>query len=249
MLSVVIPTVNEAAALGRLLPDLARTCPGAEVIVVDGCSTDGTADVVRQFPGVRFIEASRGRARQMNAGARIAGGSTLLFLHADTTLPSDAPQAIADALRAPGVVGGRFDVRFDNPRAIFALIAAMMNRRSRLTGICTGDQALFVRRQTFDELRGYADIPLMEDVELSRRLKGRGRVACLGQRVTTSARKWEQEGVLRTITLMWTLRFLYWIGVEPARLHRLYYGSRMDGGSDGGGSVASSSPPGNAGPR
>lgn len=226
MLSIVIPTLNEAAAIGRLLPDLAQMCPEAEAIVVDGGSTDGTQELVRRFPRARLIEASRGRARQMNAGAWTAGGSTILFLHADTVLPPDALHAIAEALRDPDVVGGRFDVRFDNPRTIFALIATMMNFRSRLTGICTGDQALFVRRQTFDELEGYPDIPLMEDVELSRRLKRRGRMACLRLRVTTSARKWEREGAIRTIALMWTLRFLYWAGVKPARLHRWYYGGR-----------------------
>jgi rSAM/selenodomain-associated transferase 2 len=229
MLSIVIPTLNEAAALERLLPHLAHTCPEAEAIVVDGGGTDGTQELVRRFPGVRLIEASRGRARQMNAGAGAAGGSTILFLHADTVLPPDAPHAIEDALRVPGVVGGRFDVRFDNPRAIFTLIATMMNRRSRLTRICTGDQAIFVRRQIFEALGGYPDIPLMEDIELSRRLKRRGRIACLRQRVTTSARKWEREGVLRTIALMWALRLLYWAGVEPARLHGWYYGGRADG--------------------
>jgi rSAM/selenodomain-associated transferase 2 len=228
MLSIVIPTLNEAANLGRLLPELAQTCPKAEVIVADGGSTDGTPDLVRRAPGVKLIEASRGRARQMNAGARTAGGSTILFLHADTVLPPDAPQAIEDALRVPGVVGGRFDVRFDNPRAIFTLIATMMNLRSRLTRICTGDQAIFVRRRTFDVLEGYPDIPLMEDIDFSRRLKRQGRIACLRLRVTTSARKWEREGVLRTIALMWALRFLYCAGVEPARLHPWYYGGRAD---------------------
>jgi rSAM/selenodomain-associated transferase 2 len=229
MLSVVVPVLNEAAHIDRALTGLARACPGAEVIVVDGGSTDGTPDVVRRFSHVTLIETARGRARQMNAGARIATGSALLFLHADTTLPPGAGAAIQDALRLPGVVAGRFDVRFDSPRPIFALIAAMMNLRSRLTGICTGDQALFVRRQTYEALGGYPDIPLMEDVDLSGRLKRQGRMACLRLRVVTSARKWEREGVLRTIGLMWTLRFLHFVGVKPARLHRWYYGSRRDG--------------------
>jgi len=229
MLSVVIPVRDDAAHLERLLADLTRTCREAEVIVVDGGSTDGTQDLVRRFPRVTLIEAERGRARQMNAGARVATGRALLFLHADTTLPPGAQGAIQDALRSPGVVGGRFDVRFDSPRPIFKLIATMMNIRSRLSGISTGDQGIFVRRDTFEVMGGYAAIPLMEDVEFSRRLKRQGRLACLRLRVTTSARKWEREGALRTIVLMWTLRLLYAVGVRPARLHRWYYGGHADG--------------------
>ena len=249
MLSIVIPALNEAANLERLLPDLARTCPDAEVIVVDGGSTDGTLDLVRRFPRATLIEAAGGRARQMNAGARIASGSALLFLHADTTLPPGAQGAIQAALNLPGVVGGRFDVRFDNPRPIFKLIATMMNMRSRLSGICTGDQALFVRRRTFEALGGYPDIPLMEDVDLSRRVKRHGRIARLRLRVTTSARKWEREGVLRTIALMWTLRLLYWAGTEPARLHRWYYGGRADGSPNNARSANDGDPRHSAGTR
>jgi rSAM/selenodomain-associated transferase 2 len=233
MLSIVIPALNEAANLERLLPELARTCPEAEVIVADGGSADGTADVVRRFPSVTLIVAERGRARQMNAGATLATGQVLLFLHADTRLPPGAQRAVLEALRAPGVVGGRFDARFDSPRPIFRLIATMMNVRSRLSGISTGDQAIFVWRRVFESLRGYADIPLMEDVEFSRRLKRQGRLTCLGLRVTTSARKWEREGAWRTIFLMWALRFLYSAGVQPVRLHSWYYGGRADTTADG----------------
>jgi rSAM/selenodomain-associated transferase 2 len=226
MLSVIVPVLNEAAHLERLLADLERVCPEAEVIVVDGGSIDGSQDVVRRFPRVSLVEAERGRARQMNAGARQAAGDVLLFLHADTTLPSGAPAAILRALRDPAVVGGRFDVRFDSPRPIFRLIAGMMNVRSRLSGISTGDQCIFARRDTFDNMKGFPDMPLMEDVEFSRRLKRQGRLACLRLHVTTSARKWEQEGVLRTIVLMWTLRLLYALGARPVRLHRWYYSGR-----------------------
>lgn len=228
MLSIVIPTLNEAANLERLLPELVRICPGAEVIVADGGSADGTADVVRQFSSTTLIVADRGRARQMNAGAARATGHVLLFLHADTRLPPGASRAVMDAVCAAGVAGGRFDVRFDSPRRIYRLIAAMMNLRSRLTGVATGDQAIFVRRPIFESLGGYPDIALMEDIEFSRRLKREGRVACLGLRVTTSARKWEREGAWRTILLMWTLRLLYFAGVQPGRLHRWYYGGRAD---------------------
>jgi rSAM/selenodomain-associated transferase 2 len=160
----------------------------------------------------------------MNAGARAAAGDVLLFLHADTRLPDGAGAAIARALADPAVVGGRFDIRFDSPRWPFRMIAALMNRRSRLTRISTGDQGLFVRRAAFEALGGFPDIPLMEDVEITRRLKRAGRIACLSERVTTSARKWERDGVARTIALMWALRLLYVCGVAPARLHRWYYG-------------------------
>lgn len=224
-LSVVIPALDEAPNLARLLPELRRACPGAEIIVVDGGSRDGTADVARGQAGVQLLEGARGRARQMNAGARQAGGDVLLFLHADTSLPDGAPVAIAAALADPAVVGGRFDVRFDSRRRVLRIVAWFMNARSRATSICTGDQAIFVRRADFEAVGGYPDVPLMEDIELCRRLKARGRLAALRARVTTSARKWEREGPLRTIGLMWALRLLYFCGVDPARLCRWYYGA------------------------
>jgi rSAM/selenodomain-associated transferase 2 len=227
MLSVVVPVLNEAANLTALLPHLAERCPGAEVLVVDGGSEDGSAAIVAATAAVRGLTAGRGRARQMNAGAGAATGDVLLFLHADTRLPAGTVPAIAAALADPAVVGGRFDVRFDGPRAL-ALVAALMNARSRATGIATGDQAIFVRRSVFEALGGYPDVPLMEDVQLSRRLRGMGRLACLRLRVTTSGRKWEREGLLRTIGLMWALRFLHFCGVSPARLHAWYYRSAGD---------------------
>jgi rSAM/selenodomain-associated transferase 2 len=223
-LSIVVPALDEAANLARLLPELRRVWPDTEIIVADGGSRDGTTDVVRGQGGVRLLAGARGRARQMNAGARQAGGDVLLFLHADTRLPDGAPGAIAAALADPAVVGGRFDVRFDSRRPVLGMVAWFMNVRSRATSICTGDQAIFVRRAAFEAVGGYPDIPLMEDIELCRRLRARGRLAALRARVTTSARKWEREGPLRTIGLMWALRLLYFCGVAPARLHRWYYG-------------------------
>lgn len=223
-LSIVIPVLDEADNLAVLLPDLQAREPEAEVVVVDGGSADSTRAVVARHPAARLIDAPRGRARQMNAGARAATGDVLLFLHADTWLPEGAGIAIERGLVDPRVVGGRFDVRFDSPRAVFRMIAWFMNHRSRWTGISTGDQAIFVRRDDFHALGGYPDIPLMEDVALTRRLKRRGRLAALHARVTTSARKWQRDGAARTIVLMWALRFLYTCGVSPARLHRWYYG-------------------------
>ena len=222
--SIVIPVLNEASHLPELLDRLAAFRDQAEVIVVDGGSSDGTAERARAAGWARVLTAPRGRARQMNAGAAAAGGEVLLFLHADTTPPPTALQEIRAAMADPGVVGGRFDVRLDSPRAIYRVVETFMNRRSRWTGIWTGDQAIFVRRAAFERLGGYPDLPLMEDVEFTRRLKRAGRRACLSSRVTASARKWEREGPLRTIVLMWGLRFLYMLGVSPARLHRWYYG-------------------------
>jgi rSAM/selenodomain-associated transferase 2 len=224
MLSIIVPVLDEAENLGRLLPHLYDLCPGAEVIVVDGGSGDHTALVTSAWPPARYLTSDRGRARQMNAGARTARGDILLFLHADTLLPEGAAAAIAHALADPAVVGGRFDVSFANPHPAFRVIATFMNWRSRWSGIATGDQAIFVRRDVFEALGGYPDIPLMEDVEFCARLKRRGRNECLGSRVITSARKWEREGILRTILLMWALRLLYFFRVDPARLHRWYYG-------------------------
>ena len=222
--SIVVPALDEAANLAWLLPDLRARWPAAEVVVADGGGGDATRESAAAHPGVRWLGAPRGRARQMNAGARRAHGDILLFLHADTRLPDGALEAIGQALGDPAVVGGRFDVRFDSPRPIMRVVAWLMNRRSRLTGISTGDQGIFVRRAVFEALGGYPDIPLMEDVELSRRLKRQGRLAALPLRVTTAARKWEREGAARTIVLMWGLRVLYFVGVSPARLHRWYYG-------------------------
>lgn len=224
MLSVIIPVLNEATNLERLLPDLADKCPGAEVIVVDGGSTDGTLQVIERFPFARLVLSQRGRAIQMNAGAREAQGEVLLFLHADTVLPYGASDAVRKALADPRFVGGRFDIRLNSSRLAFQVITLFMNLRSRLTRIATGDQAIFVRQKIFTEMGGFPNIPLMEDVEFTKRLKRGGPIACLPLRVTASTRKWEQEGILRTVFLMWSLRLLYFFGMSPARLHRLYYG-------------------------
>jgi rSAM/selenodomain-associated transferase 2 len=223
-LSIIIPVLDEAGHIAAALADAAARCPGAEVVVVDGGSRDGTAQVAARHPGVRVLESPPGRARQMNAGARIASGTSLLFLHADTRLPPGAGELVAQALAPPDAVAGRFDVRFDSGRRVLRVVAFFMNARSRWSRICTGDQAIFVRRDAFEALGGFPDIPLMEDVELTRRLKRMGRVVCLRARVVTAARKWEREGAWRTIALMWRLRLLYAVGADPARLHRMYYG-------------------------
>jgi rSAM/selenodomain-associated transferase 2 len=237
-LSIVLPVLDEAGRLETVLTELIRGCPGADVVVADGGSRDGSVEIAARVPGVRVVSSARGRARQMNRGAAATTGDVLLFLHADTRLPRGAAGAVEEALRDPGVAYGRFDIAFDNPRPVFRMIAGLMDLRSRLTGICTGDQGIFVRRADFERLGGYPEIPLMEDIALTRRLKRVGRLAPLALRVTTSARRWERNGVA-TIVLMWTLRLLYCCGVGPDRLHRWYYGkSAGDAAAGTGGSGA-----------
>jgi rSAM/selenodomain-associated transferase 2 len=222
MLSIVVPTLNEASviatALARLEP-LRQS--GAEVIVADGGSDDGTVALARPLAD-RVVEAPRGRGSQMNAGAAAAAGDMLLFLHADTILP-DGADALISAHH--GHAWGRFDVRIEGDHPLLRLVAAMMNLRSRLTGVCTGDQAIFVRRAIFVEVGGYPDIPLMEDIALSKALRRRAAPLCLARRVTTSGRRWQKRGALRTILLMWRLRFDYWRGVDPRAL-AIRYGYR-----------------------
>jgi rSAM/selenodomain-associated transferase 2 len=220
-LSIVVPALNEAAGIGAALAALAPLrARGHEVIVVDGGSDDATAALAAPACD-RVLAAPRGRALQMNAGARAARGSALVFLHADTRLPERADELIAQALRASA--WGRFDVRIEGRHRLLGLVAWAMNLRSRLTGIATGDQAIFVRREAFP---GFAEIPLMEDVAFSRTMRGRGAPACLRARVATSGRRWERHGVLRTVWLMWRLRLLYFLGASPHELARRYADGR-----------------------
>ena len=217
-LSIILPVLNEARGIAATLAALRPLA--AEIIVVDGGSADATP-VIAQGLADQVIKAQRGRARQMNAGAAVARGDILLFLHADTLLPVGADQSIIAALAA-GAAWGRFDVRITGESLWLPLIAALMNRRSRLTGIATGDQAIFVRRQVFFALGGFPVQPLMEDIELSRRLKAVSPPACLRERVLTSGRRWEKHGVLRTVLLMWSLRLRYFFGADPQTLARAY---------------------------
>ncbi|HSU15084.1 TIGR04283 family arsenosugar biosynthesis glycosyltransferase [Longimicrobium sp.] len=221
-LSIIIPTLNEAAGiaatLGALQPLRARGC---EVIVADGGSADDTVALARPLAD-RVVTSERGRARQQNAAAAAATGEVLLFLHADTRLPPDADELVIGGLRRSGRGWGRFDVRLTGRHPMLRVIERMIGVRSRLSGIATGDQAIFVRRDWFARAGGFPDIPLMEDVALSKALKTLGPPLCLSQPVTTSSRRWEERGVMRTMVLMWRLRWAFWRGADPARLAERY---------------------------
>lgn len=220
-ISIIIPVLNEAESIVPFLASLQKAQEGgAEIIVVDGGSTDGSREAAASLAN-QLLTSRRGRARQMNTGAARAGGEILLFLHADTRLP---PQALGQITRAiaNGAHWGRFDVRIDGRLRGLRLVAWMMNWRSRLTGIATGDQAIFVSRQAFERVGGFADLPLMEDIVFSRSLRQIGWPACLRSRVTTSGRRWQQHGLLPTILKMWQLRWRFFCGASPDDLAREY---------------------------
>ncbi len=220
-LSIIIPVLNEAGEIAALLPhwqELAEA--GAEITLVDGGSTDATAAMV-QAAGFSVMEAPRGRARQMNAGAARASGELLLFLHADTRLPAGALELVLEAL-ATGGCWGRFDVALSGGAPLLHLVGTLMNLRSRLSGIATGDQAIFMTREIFNRIGGFPDQPLMEDVELSARLRRVAPPVCLGARVVTSSRRWQRHGIWHTILTMWGLRLAYACGVPSSRLVRYY---------------------------
>lgn len=221
-ISVIIPAFDEAAGIRATLEPLQPLrARGHEVVVVDGGSADGTPELARALAD-RVVASPRGRARQQNAGAEAAAGGVLLFLHADTRLPADADRLVLDGLRASGRGWGRFDVRLSGAHPMLRVVERMMGVRSRLSGIATGDQAIFARRDCFQRAGGFPDIPLMEDVALCTRLRRIGRPLCLRDRVVTSSRRWEERGVWRTIALMWRLRLEYALGADPARLAERY---------------------------
>jgi rSAM/selenodomain-associated transferase 2 len=223
-LCIVVPVLDEAASLAARLQalDVFRR-RGARVVVVDGGSQDDTLAVAREHADLALL-APRGRASQMNAGAAACPADVLLFLHADTTLPDNADLIVRRATLG-AFAWGRFDVRIASPRFALRLVSAMMNLRSRWTGIVTGDQAMFVRQDLFRRVGGFPDLPLMEDIAMSRALKRQGPPACLRDRVTTSARRWEHHGVWRTIFVMWRLRAAYFLGADPREL-AIQYGYR-----------------------
>ena len=231
-LSIIIPLLNEAGNLPELIAHIVRLDPAPQqVILVDGGSVDGSVaiadsvlkstEVAQSIIDWHVIESTVGRAQQMNAGAILATGDVLLFLHADTELPADATDNIRQAVAQYD--WGRFDVGLDSREPLLKIVGLMINQRSRLMSIATGDQAIFIKKSVFEQIGGYPDQPLMEDIELCKRLKKISRPACLKSKVTTSARRWQQHGTWRTIFLMWHLRFDYWRGVSPDVLKQRYY--------------------------
>jgi rSAM/selenodomain-associated transferase 2 len=222
MLSIIIPTLNEAAQIEAALEAARAIAPATELIIADGGSADGTPTLAAQYATV--IQAPRGRARQMNAGAKHAGGDILLFLHADTRLPPAAAAAITAALRDPRVVGGGFGLAFDEPGWLYRLIGWSTTVRARTRQSFTGDQAIFIRAATFRALGGYADIPLMEDIEICSRLRATGELRVLMPPALVSARRHRRYGPLRVLITGWVYQFLYALGMPEFGLHRLYYG-------------------------
>jgi rSAM/selenodomain-associated transferase 2 len=220
-LTIIIPALNEAANLPLLLAQLTPLrARGAQVIVADGGSSDGSPELLADL--AQWLPAPRGRARQMNAGAAIASGEVLWFVHADSQLPADADQLIAAALANGQHCWGRFDVAISGRPWMLKVVARMINWRSRLTGIATGDQGIFLLRSTFESLGGFAELPLMEDVQLCTQLRRISKSACIRQRLTTSGRRWETHGLWRTIWLMWRLRWAYWRGVPIEQIAEAY---------------------------
>ena len=233
--SIIIPILNEADNLSKLFKGLTALSPAPQqVILVDGGSTDNSINVANKLIKAsidhlqsaikwQVVKSTAGRAIQMNAGAAQATGNILLFLHADTQLPVDAIDDITRAIKQ--AEWGRFDARLDSRNPILGIVSRMMNGRSRLTGIATGDQAIFIKKSLFEEIDGYPNQPLMEDIEICKNLKDIAKPACLTSKVTTSARRWQEHGTWRTIILMWYMRFDYWRGVAPEALKRRYYKS------------------------
>jgi rSAM/selenodomain-associated transferase 2 len=219
-LSIIVPVLDEADGIVEALTALAPLrSRGAEIVVADGGSKDDTVALARPLCDV-VVVSPRGRGMQMNAGAAASTGELLVFLHADTRLPSNADNLLRDRLAQTGRVWGRFDVQITGTHRLFPVIAETMNMRSRMTGIATGDQAIFATLPAFGQ--GFPDIPLMEDIAISKRLKRIGPPLCLATPVVTSGRRWEKHGVIKTILLMWALRFAYFLGANPAWLARSY---------------------------
>ena len=219
-ISIIIPVLNEEQSVKALLQQLQiYRQQGHEVIVVDGGSHDETVSISKPLAD-KVIMSESGRARQMNKGVAESTNEVLWFLHADTSIPENVIETIQESLNK--YEWGRFNIKLSGSNFLFRIIENMINIRSCLSCVATGDQGIFIKRNTFDSIGGYPEIPLMEDVALSKKLKTISQPACIKETLTTSSRRWEKKGIIKTILLMWYLRFLYWIGVTPAKLAKLY---------------------------
>ena len=223
--AIIMPVLNEAAILESRITDLRQLQTWAELCIVDGGSADSTVALARTItPHVLCCQP--GRALQMNRGAEEAHAEYLLFLHGDTVLPADFEAFIA-ALGNARPFWGFFPVQLVPGGRVLTVVERCINWRSRLTAVATGDQAIFVRRELFERLSGYAAIPLMEDVELSKRLRQFAQPFRWGSAVQTSSRRWQQRGVVPTVLQMWDLRLRYFLGASPQHLHARYYGKTV----------------------
>ena len=229
MVSIIIPVLNEEECIERFLNHLQKfkglsssEAKGqSEIILVDGGSEDKTTEIASRCDGITIVSSSRGRAQQMNAGAKVANGDILFFLHADTSLPENAISAVEEIIKKDAD-GGCFGLKIDSSRLPLRIASQLITLRTKATHVASGDQTIFVRRKVFDKLGGYADIPLMEDLDFTRRLKKTGNFVELDLKVSTSARRWEKWGVFKNILLTWSLRILYYIGIPPERLAEFY---------------------------
>jgi len=223
--AVIIPVLNEAQSLRQYMAQFEALENEYNIIFCDGGSEDETCTLLQNHD-LNYCQSSRGRPLQMNAGASACESDVLVFIHADTIISSSDIELIKKTMQDSSVVGGRFDVRLSGKGFAFRVIEFMINLRSRITGISTGDQCQFVRRSVFEEMGGFPKQTLMEDVEFSKRLKGYGKIACLKNKVATSSRRWEKHGIVKTVLLMWKLRFLYWLGTPPEKLAEMYRHAR-----------------------
>ena len=223
-ISIIIPVLNEAGTISSFMQNVTGLRGIHEVIVVDGGSSDGTPDIARKY--AKVIDGPKGRSFQMNAGAATADGDIFLFLHADTDLPLNAAETIEKSLSDASVIGGRFRVRLDNQGWRYRIVGWSINVRDCVVRGFTGDQAIFVRRDVFNRLGGYLPLPIMEDLEFGRRMCREGKVARLSEYVTTSARRWENGGVFKTVFLMWRLRLLYFMKFPSSTLQHWYGDAR-----------------------
>jgi len=222
--AVIVPVFNEERVLPALMVHL-QALNAENVLIVDGGSTDRTRQILENS-ATRWIPSAPGRAKQMNVGATHTHSDILLFVHSDTNISSSHILALKQAMQDESCVGGRFDIMLSGDSMALRMIAWFINTRSRLSGISTGDQCQFVRRSVFEDMGGFPSQPLMEDVAFSKALKRQGHIACLRQKVTTSSRRWETQGIIRTVLLMWKIRFLYWLGVSPEKLSSSYRQAR-----------------------